>query len=230
MKRWLLAGFLLAGCGGPDANTVTVFAASSLTSPFTQIADIYEQQHPGTTVAVTFGGSADLVAQLEQGAPASALATADEATMAKADWTSPQPFATNAMTIVIPEGNPGAVRGIADLSNPDLTVVICAPQVPCGAATAAIEQSAGIDIAADSEESAVADVLGKVSSGQADAGIVYQSDLGSAGVTGIAIPDSVNAINTYMIAARDTRGREFLDTVLSEQGQQVLADNGFGPP
>ena len=230
MNRWLLAGFLLAGCGGPDANTVTVFAASSLTAPFTQIADIYEQQHPGTTVAVTFAGSADLVAQLEQGAPASVLATADEATMAKAGWASPQPFATNTMTIVVPEGNPGEVRGIADLSDPDLTVVICAPQVPCGAATAAVEQAAGVDIAADSEESAVADVLGKVSSGQADAGIVYESDLGSAAVTGVVIPDAVNATNTYLIAARDARGREFLDTVASEQGQQVLADDGFGPP
>lgn len=150
--------------------------------------------------------------------------------MAKAGWASPKPFATNTMTIVVPEGNPGEVRGIADLSNPDLTVVICAPQVPCGAATVAVEQAAGVDIAADSEESAVADVLGKVSSGQADAGIVYESDLGSAAVTGVVIPDAVNATNTYLIAARDARGREFLDTVASEQGQQVLADDGFGPP
>lgn len=230
MKRFLLTILLLAGCGGPDSDTITVFAASSLTAPFTAIADIYEQQHPGRTVAVTFAGSADLVAQLEQGAPASALATADEATMAKAGWASPQPFATNTMTIVVPQGNPGGIRELADLSDPDLTVVICAPQVPCGAATAAIERAAGVDVAADSEESAVADVLGKVSSGQADAGIVYRSDLGSPGVIGIAVSEAVNATNTYLIAARDGDGRAFMDTVLSEQGQQVLADYGFGPP
>lgn len=238
MKALALLGplLLVAACGaGSDADQITVFAASSLTKPFTQLAQMYEQEHPGTEVVLNFAGSADLVAQLDQGAPASVLATADEATMHRAQAStelSDTAFATNAMTIVVPKGNPGGVTSLSDLARPELNVVVCAPQVPCGVATSRIETSAGISIAADSEESAVADVLGKVSSGQADAGIVYVSDSATAAdkVSAVAIPDSVNTTNVYLIAALSGQGQQFADFVLSDQGQQVLADDGFGPP
>ena len=136
------------------------------------------------------------------------------------------------MTIVVPAGNPGGVHGLSDLADPDLFVVICAPQVPCGAATATIEQASGVRISADSEESAVSDVLGKVRSGQADAGIVYASDLVTAGegVEQVIIPAAVNATNAYLIAAVTPAGRQFVDLVLSDAGQTVLRDDGFGPP
>ncbi len=224
------AALVLAGCGTSD-NTVTVFAASSLKAPFTELGRLYEQQHPGTTVAFSFAGSADLVAQLDQGAPADVLATADEVTMIASGLPDSDVFASNTMTIAVPRGNPGGVTGLRDLTRDDLNVVICAPQVPCGAATAAIEKAADVVIAADSEESAVADVLGKVSSGQADAGIVYVSDLTTAAaVEGVAIPEAVNATNLYLIASVEESGRPFAELVLSEQGRAVLIDDGFGPP
>lgn len=230
-----LAVLALAGCGGADSTEVTVFAASSLKAPFAQLAQVYEQQQPGTDVVLNLAGSADLVAQLDQGAPAAVLATADEATMRKAQASRDLvavPFATNSMTIVVPAGNPGQVRELADLEAGDLNVVICAPQVPCGAATVKVEQNAGLRISADSEESAVADVLGKVRSGQADAGIVYASDLVTADrdVEAVGIPESVNATNVYWIAPVTAQGQRFVDLVLSDAGQQVLAEDGFGPP
>jgi molybdate transport system substrate-binding protein len=238
MRSVALLGPLLlvtACASGSDADQITVFAASSLTKPFTQLAQDYEREHPGTEVVVNFAGSADLVAQLDQGASASVLATADEVTMLKAQSTqelSPLPFATNAMTMVVPAGNPAGVKSLDDLTNPKLNVVICAPQVPCGAATRRVEDAAGISIAADSEESAVADVLGKVTSGQADAGIVYVSDVTVAGetVSAVPIPEDVNTANVYLIAALSDQGQQFADFVLSDQGQQALDDAGFGPP
>lgn len=238
MRSVALLGSLLliTACGsGSDTDRITVFAASSLTKPFTQLAQDYEREHPNTEVVVNFAGSADLVAQLDQGASASVLATADEESMLKAQSArglSPLPFATNVMTIVVPTGNPGGVKSLDDLANPELNVVICAPQVPCGAATRRIEDAAGISIAADSEESAVADVLGKVTSGQADAGIVYVSDVTFAAetVSAVPIPEDVNTTNVYLIAALSDQGRQFADFVLSDEGQQALDGAGFGPP
>jgi molybdate transport system substrate-binding protein len=230
-----LAALALAGCSTPGTEGVTVFAASSLKAPFGELAHIYQREHPEDRVILNFAGSADLVAQLDQGAPAAVLATADEATMDKAAAgrvLAPTAFATNSMTIVVPKGNPGGVRGLSDLANEDLNVVVCAPQVPCGASTTAIERAAGVQITPDSQESAVADVLGKVTSGQADAGVVYVSDaFNTPGhVEEIQIPDNVNMTNLYLIAPVTGGGQAFVDLVLSDAGQQVLADNGFGPP
>ena len=153
---------------------------------------------------LTFAGSADLVSQIEQGAPADVLATADQATMSKAaDQVagSAVPFATNTMTIVVPTGNPAGIKALADLASADVKTVICAPQVPCGAATAKIEQSSGVTIHAVSEENAVAGVLGKVTSGEADAGVAYVTDAAGATLSTIAIDPSVNVHTTYMIGA-----------------------------
>lgn len=229
----------VAGCSAsaPD-DGLTVYAAASLKEPFTRIGQLYEAQHPGTKVTFNFAGSADLVAQVDQGAPADVLATADEPTMAEAlrsgTATSPRVFARNTLQIAVAPGNPQNIRGFADLADPSLRVVVCAPQVPCGAATARVEQNTGVEVAAVSEESSVTDVLGKVTTGQADAGVVYRSDVIGAGsaVQGVRIPAHDNTVNRYPIAATsgDPVAARFIDLVLGEQGQQILRDDGFGPP
>lgn len=248
------AAWLLCGCGTsatgssagvpagqPAGALVTVMAASSLRVAFADLASRFQAAHPGTKVQLVVAGSADLLAQLEQGAPGDVLATADAPTMARAESTNliagqPIDFATNGMTIVVPVGNPGGVQSLADLADPEVAVVLCAPQVPCGAAAQRIEQRSGIDIKPVSEENAAADVLGKVSSGEADAGIVYVTDARAVAnrVGEVAIPPAQNASNTYPIAIvagaeQPALASSFKDFVLGTTGQQVLADAGFGP-
>jgi molybdate transport system substrate-binding protein len=247
-----VVGMLLAGCAsGPTERTpasagaggeLTVLAAASLQSPFTRLGEVFEATFPGTTVTFGFAGSSDLVAQLQQGAPGDVLATADTATMGRAAADgllsgAAQPFATNTMVIAVPAGNPAGIGAFADLAAPDVAVVVCAPQVPCGAATAQVEASTGVTLSPVSEEGSVTDVLGKVSTGQADAGVVYVTDVAAAGdaVEGIGIPPDANTTNSYPIAvlaasgAPELAGR-FRDLVLGAQGREVLADAGFGAP
>lgn len=234
----------LAGCGGSDdeATTLTVYAAASLTSTFEQLADEFEQEHPGTEVQLSFGGSSDLVTQIQEGAHADVFASADLATMQKltdddlADG-DPQDFATNTLEIAVPPGNPAGITGLADLAAPGVNLVVCAPEVPCGAATRAVADAAGVALSPVSEEQSVTDVLAKVTSGEADAGLVYRTDVQAAGedVRGIELPEADSAVNTYPIvvvqgADEAALAREFVDLVLGAAGQQVLADAGFGPP
>ena len=252
----VLGGALLAGCGtggsagqggGATGSTgtsgeLTVLAAASLKGAFTELGRQFEATHPGTAVVFSFGGSSDLVAQLQQGAPGDVLATADTATMdrAAADGLlagAAQPFATNTMMIAVPPGNPAGITTFADLATEGVTVVVCAPQVPCGAATKKIEASTGATLSPASEENSVTDVLGKITSGQADAGVVYTTDVAAAGdaVEGVAIPGEVNAVNGYPIAVlagsqEQVLAGEFRDLVLGAQGREVLADAGFGAP
>lgn len=261
MGNWRLAvaaaaGMLvtMAGCsssGTPasdqplsSASTgeVTVFAASSLNSTFTKIGKQFEAAHPDTTMRFNFAGSSDLVAQLQQGAPADVFASADTNTMDRAADDnllsgSPTSFATNPMMIAVPPDNPAKIASFADLAQPGVQVVVCAPQVPCGAATKKVEVSTGVTLMPVSEESSVADVLNKVTTGEADAGVVYVTDVkGAAGkVTGIQIPADVNAVNTYPIAvlarsASPTLAEQFEALITGPRGQQVLADAGFGSP
>lgn len=250
---------LLAGCGasstpaaGPSASgassgsataqTLTVFAAASLKATFTTLGQQFETAHPGTKVAFSFAGSSDLVTQLQQGAPADVFASADTATMTKATGSdlvagSPVDFATNTLEIAVPPDNPAKVTSFTDLSKPGVKLVVCAPQVPCGAAAAKIETATNTTLKPVSEENAVTDVLGKVESGEADAGLVYVTDVKGAGdkVKGIPFDESKAAVNTYPIAAlaasrnADLAG-QFVQLVTGSQGQQVLADAGFAKP
>ncbi|AXH34719.1 molybdate ABC transporter substrate-binding protein [Humibacter sp. BT305] len=254
------AALLLAGCSGTPAagssnppgadssvsaleGSIAVYAAASLKQTFTDLAQRFEEAHPGVTVELTFAGSSDLVTQITEGAPADVFASADEKNMTKLTDVglvapdAPVDFATNVLEIAVPSGNPGGVRSFADLARPDLKVVVCAPQVPCGSATAAIEQATGVTLTPASEESSVTDVLGKVSSGEADAGLVYVTDVASAGdaVDGIPFPESSEAVNTYPIApvsasANPAAAREFVDFVAGPDGRAVLAAAGFGAP
>ncbi|NNM46872.1 molybdate ABC transporter substrate-binding protein [Knoellia koreensis] len=228
--------------GGEPKGDLTVFAAASLKKTFTQIGSRFEQDHPGTKVTFNFAGSSDLVAQLQQGAPADVFASADEKNMAKATGDSltaaaPVDFASNTLEIAVPPGNPAKIATLADLTRPGVKVVVCAPEVPCGSAATKVETAAAIDLKPVSEEQNVTDVLGKVIAGEADAGLVYVTDVKGAGdkVEGIEFPQSSAAVNVYPIATlkgaqNKALADAFVAAVTSASGQGVLADAGFGKP
>jgi molybdate transport system substrate-binding protein len=253
------ASLLLAGCASSadtpaavpsgDATsadavhgTITVFAAASLTSTFTELGKRFEEAHPGTTVTFSFAGSSDLVTQLSEGAPADVFASADEANLQKAQTAGvtdgdPVAFATNVLAIAVPPGNPAHIAAFADLADPGIHTVVCAPQVPCGAATAKVESSTGVTLSPVSQESSVTDVLGKVESGEADAGVVYATDVKAAGdrVEAVPFPEAAGTVNTYPIVqvvdARNPSGaRAFIDFVTGSDGRAVLKAAGFGAP
>ncbi|GAB2524471.1 molybdate ABC transporter substrate-binding protein [Nocardia heshunensis] len=237
---------LLSGCSSSstssDTKTITVFAAASLKQSFTQIGTEYEKQHPGVKVSFSFAGSSDLVAQLNNGAPADVFASADQANMDKAVkggriTDKPAVFATNTLTIVTPPDNPAHITSLADLAKPDLRLVVCAPQVPCGAATKKVAGDANVAIKPVSEESSVTDVLAKVTSGQADAGLVYVTDAAGAGnkVQTVNFPEAAKAVNSYPIAAvADSKNsgaaKDFVALVTGPDGRKILQQNGFVLP
>lgn len=252
------AALSLSGCSGSIADpaptaapthagddvrgTVTVFAAASLTATFTRLGNEFEAAHPGARVAFSFAGSSDLVSQLTAGAPADVFASADEKNMAKAVDAGavdgkPADFATNVLAIAVPPGNPAHVRRFADLASPAVKTVICAPQVPCGTATAAVEKSAGVTLTPVSQESSVTDVLGKVISGEADAGIVYATDVKGAGSTVVSVPfpEAAKTINVYPLATvahapNPTGAAAFAAFVTGPTGRSALRAAGFGLP
>ncbi len=233
-----------AGCGSAPGNDrrIIVFAAASLKKPFTEIGEQFKADNPGTDIQFSFAGSSDLVTQLTQGAPADVFASADTKNMDKAAGAgllagAPVNFASNTLTIVAAPGNPDKIASFRDLARPDLSVVVCAPQVPCGSATEKIEKATGVALQPVSEESAVTDVLGKVTSGEADAGLVYVTDARSAGdkVAAVPFPEAAEAVNTYPIAAlaqskQSELGRRFIELVTGDAGRKVLAAAGFGEP
>lgn len=228
--------------GAPVDATLTVYAASSLTATFTELAKTFEAAHPGVKVSFSFGGSSDLVAQIQQGAPADVFASADAANMDKAVSDElvegdPVEFASNTLEIAVPPDNPAGVTSLQDLAETATKVVVCAPEVPCGAAAQTVEETAGVTIAPVSEEQAVTDVLTKVESGEADAGLVYVTDVQAAGekVEGVTFPESSAAVNSYPIAElSDSQhadlAKDFVDLVTGKQGQSLLAAAGFAKP
>ncbi|WP_408632917.1 molybdate ABC transporter substrate-binding protein [Mycolicibacterium mengxianglii] len=246
----LAAAALNAGCSGTatDQNAtetpsaIRVFTAASLTASFTELGTLFEDSHPGTRVTFNLAGSSELVTQLTQGAPADVFASADVKNMAKAVDAGlaagpPIDFAANTLTIVTTPGNPKGITAFADLSRPGTSVVVCAPQVPCGSATETVEHVTGVKLHPVSEESAVTDVLGKITSGQADAGLVYVTDARGAGdkVTEVAFPESSQAVNTYPIAVltdstHPATAQEFVDFVTGPTGRKVLSEAGFTAP
>jgi molybdate transport system substrate-binding protein len=238
---------LLTGCGSlspaePAGGKLTVFAAASLKKAFSELGERFTTDNPGTDVEFSFAGSADLVTQLTQGAPADVVATADTKNMDRVAAAgllagTPVNIATNTLTIVVAPGNPKKIASFRDLAAPELSVVVCAPQVPCGSATTTVEQATGVALTPVSEESQVTDVLGKVLTGQADAGVVYVTDAQGAGdkVTAVAFPEAAGAVNTYPIgilgqAQNPGLARKFVEFVTAEVGRKVLSAAGFGPP
>lgn len=250
------AALLLAGCAGqaapgPDGTAtapaadltgeLTVFAAASLHEVFDELADEFTAANPGASIAFNYGGSSGLVAQMEEGAPVDVLATANERTMTTAVDAGliagePPIFATNTLTIVTEPGNPKGITGLADLGG-EVRLVVCAEQVPCGSATVQLDEAADIELQPVSEENAVTDVLGKVTSGQADAGIVYITDAVGAGdqVAIVDVPEAQDIINRYLIAvtadaANPELAQAWVDFIRSDAAQQRLREYGFGAP
>ncbi|HEV7196383.1 MAG TPA: molybdate ABC transporter substrate-binding protein, partial [Pedococcus sp.] len=218
-------------------GTVTVLAAASLTESFDRLKQDFEAANPGVTVETSYGSSATLVQQVDNGAPASVIALAGTAAAAPLDKSmvkDTKTFATNTLEIAVPPGNPAKIATFADLAKPGVKVVVCAPAVPCGAVAAKVEKNTGVTLKPVSEEQSVTDVLGKVTSGEADAGLVYVTDVKGAGdkVQGVPFPESSSAVNIYPIAALKSStnaalAQEFVSAVTGADGQAILAAAGF---
>jgi len=229
---------------GPAAITgdINVFAAASLAAAYTEIGEAFMVDHPDADVMFNFAASSDLVAQITQGAPADVFASADEANMSKltdagGNAGDPRVFATNSLQIIVEPGNPKGITGVADLAESDVLYVTCAPEVPIGKYAAQVLANAGVTATPVSFEENVKGIVTKVTLGEADAGIVYRTDVSAAGAEaeGVDIPADINVQASYPIIATAEAGNPagaaaFIDLVLSEQGQKILDSYGFGAP
>ncbi|MFC0864277.1 molybdate ABC transporter substrate-binding protein [Sphaerimonospora cavernae] len=231
----ILSMLCVTGCGGGQKDdTLTVFAAASLSESFSAIGKLFEQGHPDMKIRFSFGGSATLARQIKQGAPADVFAAANMETMRQSEAPTFRIFARNRLEIAVPKGNPAHVAGLSDLARPGVKVALCAPRVPCGAAAATALAAAGVTVKPVTQEQDVKAALTKVRLGEVDAGLVYRTDVRSAGgeVEGIEFAEADKAINDYPIAVvpgtrRQVAAKEFIDIVLSDQGRRVLSDAGF---
>ena len=245
----VVACALVLGACGDDSDTdgrglsgtVTVLAASSLTGAFEELAGEFEDRHPGVDIETSFAASSELAAQIQQGAPADVFASADESNMDKVVEsgdvdTEPVVFARNRLTIAVEQGNPQDIAGMPDLARDDLVVVLCAEQVPCGKFADQALDAAGVSVSPASREENVKAALGKVELGEADAAIVYVTDvLASGEAEAVDIPDDQNVIAVYPIAplaeaTPDDAAAAFVDFVVSRAGQAILREFGFLPP
>lgn len=223
------------------SGTVNVFAASSLTEAFTTLGKQFEAAHPGVKVVFDFGPSSGLAEQINQGAPADVFASASTANMdqvvSAGGASNPTPFAKNEMEVAVPPSNPAHIASVNDLAKSGVKVALCQSQVPCGATAQKVFANAKITVHPVTQELDVKSVLSKVELGEVDAGVVYVTDVRSAGskVKGVTIPDSENASTTYPIAAltkarNAAAARAFVAYVLSTQGASVLTADGFEKP
>jgi len=223
------------------SGTVTVLAAASLQEAFTTLGQQFEAANPGTTVQFSFGASSALAEQINSGAPADVFASASPTNMKQVvdagGASQSTNFAKNVMEIAVPPSNPANVTSVADLAKPAVKVALCQPQVPCGAVAAQVFQNAGVTVTPVTLEADVKSTLSKVELNEVDAGVVYVTDVRSAGnqVLGVAIPDSVNASTEYPIAAltkapNAAGAQAFVDFVLSPVGQSALTAVGFEQP
>lgn len=219
------------------SGDLTVYAAASLQDTFEELATMFEAEHPDVSITFSFGASSTLSQQIDSGAPVDVFAAANTSTMDDvSDLTDePEIFAHNSLEIVVPAGNPGDVIGLADFANEDLTIALCAEDVPCGSAAVKAFEAAGITPAPDTYEKDVTATLTKAVLGEVDAALVYRTDVISAGddVEGIEFPEAADARNDYPIAtladaANPEAAAAFMAFVLSAEGQSVLTDAGFG--
>lgn len=266
LRTALLAGatisaLLLAGCAsstpddGTDAGTdgselsgsLSIAAAASLEPAFRELAERFTEANPGVTFEnLTFDGSSTLAEQILSGAPYDVFASADEKNMAKVEDEgltdgASAGFATSSLEIAVAPGNPLGIETLADLAKPGddgetPIVVMCAPEVPCGAASHTLLDRDGVSLSPASEEQNVTAVLTKVVEGEADAGLVYRSDIlrSDGGAEGIEIEGSIEAAGRYMIAplagsASSEAARAFAEFVQSDETRELLDELGFGP-
>ena len=223
--------------GAPVEGEVAVVAAASLARAFDELALAFEARHPGVDVRAVYDGSSTIVAQLVEGAGADVVALADEASLAPVlDLLAGAPvvFATNTLVIATsPDAAP--IGRLEDLADPGLDVVLCAPEVPCGRAAHALLALAGVEVPVASEEQSVASVLTKVEAGEADAGLVYATDVVGRDVGVVVPPRADEVVNRYPIArlehaANATAADAFVAFVTGPDGRAVLERLGFGSP
>jgi molybdate transport system substrate-binding protein len=224
------------------SGTVTVFAAASLKESFTTLGKEFEQQHPGTKVSFNFGGSDTLAASITGGAPADVFAAASPKTMKivtdKSDAAgTPATFVRNQLEIATLPGNPDKVASLKDLTKSGLKVVLCDKTVPCGAAAQKALDASKLKLTPVSYEQDVKSALTKVELKEADAAVVYKTDVKAAGdkVEGVEFPESTQAINDYPIALLKNApnaqaAKAFIALVQSAEGQKVLTEAGFLKP
>ena len=251
---WMTGTAPRPAAAAATSGTLTVFAAASLTDAFTLLGRVLEQRKPGLHVTMNFAGSQQLAQQIEQGGKADVFASADQRWM---DYMRGhgliegvlQEFVRNLLVVIVPQSNPGRIARVQDLSRPGVKLVIEAEAVPAGkySREALAKLNAAPGFPADyarqvlqnvvSEEDNVKSVVTKVQLGEADAGMVYRSDVTPA-VAGklrvIDIPRTYNVLASYPIALvkgapNPDAGRQFIDLVLSPVGQRVLADQNFIP-
>jgi len=237
----------LSACSSSSSSegaprTVTVFAAASLKETFTALGKRFEAAHPGTKVTFNFAGSDSLAASITGGAPADVFAAASTKTMAivtgkKANATAPVTFVRNRLEIATLPGNPGRISALKDLTEPGLKVVLCDKSVPCGSAADKILTAAGVKVTPVSYEQDVKSALTKVELKEADAALVYKTDVHAAGakVQGIDFPESSQAVNDYPItllkdAPNPAAAEQFIALVRSAEGRKTLTDAGFLQP
>ena len=258
-RRWAVAAVVLSaalamasGCGRkaptphapshPSATSIKVFAAVPLKAAFSLLAGKFQTDNPGATVDFDFATSSQLANKLAQGAAADIFASADNAqmdTVVKAGLTGSDPvnFATNTLVIVTAPGDPKQIHVFADLAKPGIRVAVCQSPMPCGVATQHIEDNTGLQLSPASEESTVSAVLTKVTSGEADAGLVYLTDARKAGnvINTVDFPESAEAVNVYPIAilkhaSQPALAQKFVNLVISPTGEKVLNQAGFAGP
>lgn len=231
--------------GARAAGTATVFAAASLTTAFNDAKPTLAGATPALTVTYNFAGSNALAAQITQGAPADVFASADAANMQKLVDAglvgTPTTFARNKLQIAVAPGNPKNITGLADLATPGVTVVLEAVGVPAGDYTrqmlASPKVTGQITVAPKSLEPDVKSALGKLTSGEADATVVYVTDVVAVGakVTGVAVPDDLQPAITYPIAVvkaskNPGAAQAFVDSAVSGVVQKALVSAGFLAP
>ena len=223
------------------SGSITVFAASSLKEAFTTIGKQFEALHPGVKVTFSFGASSTLATQIINGAPADVFASASPKNMhevvAAGAASNPVNFAKNVMEVAVPPSNPAQVTSVNDLAKSSVKTALCEPKVPCGVTAAEVFKNANITVKPVTLQPDVKSVLTQVELGNVDAGVVYVTDVHSAGtkVTGVPIPDSVNASTEYPIAAISksanmAAAQAFVAYVTSSAGESVLAAAEFEAP
>jgi molybdate transport system substrate-binding protein len=247
----IVAAAFLAACGSsggtaasspsatPLSGSISVFAAASLTASFNALGASFQTAHPGVTVKFNYAGSPTLVTQIEQGAPADVFASGDTTNMDKLTTDgftvgSSSVFAHNQLEIVVAPGNPKGITGLADLAKPGVIYITEAPTVPAGKYSLQALASAGVKVTPKSLETSVTGVISKIETGDADAGIVYTTDVSAAGskVSGVQIPAANNVIATYPIVVvkgttNSVVANVFITYVLSASGQSTLQSFGF---